>query len=168
MRRGYYGARRRRHGGARGTPGYQRLARQYSDVNWDERARESLRGDPQVYRISRPHPRAHDQFGAAAPGDALAAGRRGDDLHMTVELGFADAARGVELGVTVTRYSPCPDCGAAGGVASGRCAPCQGRGVRRATDRVRLIIPAGVDSGAQIRVAGEGHGGPRARAAISW
>ena len=32
--------------------------------------------------------------------------------------------------------------------------------MRRATERVRLVIPAGVDSGAQIRVAGEGHAGP--------
>ena len=79
---------------------------------------------------------------------------------MTVELGFAEAARGVEVPVTVSRFSPCPDCGAAGGVASGRCAPCQGRGVRRATERVRLVIPAGVDSGVQIRMAGEGHAGP--------
>ena len=143
---------------------YQRLARQYSpDVNfWDERARGLFEEIREAYRIlGDPHTRAHyDQFGATAPGDALAAGRRGDDLHMTVELGFADAARGVELGVTVTRFSRCPDCGAAGSVASGRCVPCQGRGVRRATERVRLVIPAGVDSGAQIRVAGEGHAGP--------
>ena len=143
---------------------YQRLARQYSpDVNfWDERARGLFEEIREAYQIlSDPHTRAHyDQFGATAPGDALAAGRRGDDLHVTVELGFADAARGVELAVTVTRFSPCPDCGAVGGVASGRCAPCQGRGVRRATERVRLVIPAGVDSGAQIRVTGEGHAGP--------
>jgi molecular chaperone DnaJ len=154
---------------------YQRLARQYSpDVNfWDERARGLFEEIREAYRIlSDPRARAHyDQFGAAAPGDALAAGRRGDDLHVTVELGFADAARGVALAVPVTRYSPCPDCGAAGGFASGRCAPCHGRGVRRATERVRIVIPPGVDSGAQIRVADEGHaspfGGPRGDLLVS-
>lgn len=154
---------------------YQRLARQYSpDVNfWDERARGLFEEIRDAYRIlSDPHTRAHyDQFGAMPPGDALAAGRRGDDVHMTVELGFAEAARGVVLAVPVTRFSPCPDCGAAGGFASGRCAPCQGRGVRRATERVRIGIPAGVDSGAQIRVTGEGHaspfGGPRGDLVVS-
>src|SRR5262245_55985659 len=143
---------------------YQRLARQYSpDVNfWDERARGLFEEIREAYRVLRdPHTRAHyDQFGAMAPGDALAAGRRGDDLHVSMELGFAEAARGVELPLTVSRFSTCPDCGAAGGVARGRCGPCHGRGVRRATERVLLTIPAGVDSGVQIRVAGEGHAGP--------
>src|SRR5262245_41760239 len=143
---------------------YQRLARQYSpDVNfWDERARGLFEEIREAYRVlSDPRTRAHyDQFGAAAPGDALGAGRRGDDLHVAVELGFAEAARGVEVPVTVARFSPCPDCGAAGGTVGGRCALCQGRGVRRSTERVRLVIPAGVDSGAQIRIAGEGHAGP--------
>lgn len=154
---------------------YQRLARQYSpDVNfWDERARGLFDEIREAYRIlSDPHTRAHyDQFGATAPGDALSAGRRGDDLHVTVELGFADAARGIALAVPVTRFSPCPDCGAVGGFASGRCAPCQGRGVRRATARVRVAVPAGVDSGVQIRVSGEGHaspfGGPRGDLVVS-
>ena len=143
---------------------YQRLARQYSpDVNfWDERARGLFEEIREAYRIlSDHHARAHyDQFGAAMPGEALASGRRGEDLHVTVELGFAEAARGVALSVPVTRFSPCPDCGAAGGGPGGRCAPCHGRGVRRAAERVRVTIPAGVDSGVQIRVAGEGHAGP--------
>lgn len=143
---------------------YQRLARQYSpDVNfWDDRARSLFDEIREAYRIlSDPHTRAHyDQFGATSSGDALAAGRRGDDLHAPIEVGFAEAARGVEQVVTVTRFSPCPGCGATGALAGGRCPPCQGRGVRRATERVRLGIPAGVDSGTQIRVAGEGHAGP--------
>src|SRR5262245_12372214 len=114
---------------------YQRLARQYSpDVNfWDERARGLFEEIREAYRVlSDPQTRAHyDQFGATAPGEMLAAGRRGDDLHVTVELGFAEASRGVEVPVTVTRFSPCPDCGAAGSEAGMRCAPCRGRGVRR-------------------------------------
>src|SRR5262245_5736546 len=154
---------------------YQRLARQYSpDVNfWDERARGLFDEIREAYRIlSDPRTRAHyDQFGATVPGEALSAGRRGDDVHVTVELGFAEAARRVTLAVPVTRFSPCPDCGAAGGVAGARCAPCQGRGVRRTSERVRVAIPAGVDSGAQIRVMGEGHaspfGGPRGDLLVS-
>src|SRR5262249_10550360 len=68
---------------------YQRLARQYSpDVNfWDERARGLFEEIREAYRVlSDPHTRAHyDQFGAMAPGDALGAGRRGDDLHVSME-----------------------------------------------------------------------------------
>jgi molecular chaperone DnaJ len=143
---------------------YQRLARQYSpDVNfWDERARGLFEEIREAYRIlSDPGARAHyDQFGPLTLGEALAAGRRGDDLHVPVEVGFAEAARGVDLTVTVTRFSPCPTCGASGGGPGGRCAPCQGRGVRRATERIEVAVPPGVDAGTQIRVAGEGHAGP--------
>src|SRR5207247_4102859 len=37
---------------------------------------------------------------------------------------------------------------------------CDGRGVRRAIDPVSVTIPAGVDTGSQIRVTGEGSAGP--------
>src|SRR5919199_1668339 len=40
------------------------------------------------------------------------------------------------------------------------CAACQGRGVRRAVEPVSVEIPAGVDSGTQVRVTGEGSAGP--------
>ena len=35
-----------------------------------------------------------------------------------------------------------------------------GRGVRRVVEPVGVVVPAGVDSGAQIRVGGEGNAGP--------
>src|SRR2546430_4483827 len=41
-----------------------------------------------------------------------------------------------------------------------RCPSCGGRGVRRAVDPVSVTIPAGVDSGSQMRVRGEGSAGP--------
>lgn len=142
---------------------YQRLARQYSpDVNWwDAQAQALYEEIVEAYRVlSDPEARAmYDRFGHRRPG-ALPGGRRGDDVHATVELTFADAARGVSLSLDVTRFSPCAACGA-GGMSGGHvCAVCQGRGVRRAVDRVPVTIPPGVDSGTQIRVAGEGSAGP--------
>jgi DnaJ-class molecular chaperone len=143
---------------------YQRLARQYSpDVNWwDESARGLFTEIREAYRIlSDPRAREHyDQFGASLLGEALGAGRRGDDLHVTVELSFAEAAGGARPTLIVTRFSDCVECGATGNVEGQRCALCQGRGVRRTTERLTVTIPAGVDSGAQLRVPGEGHAGP--------
>ena len=144
---------------------YRRLARQYSpDVNfWDAQARGLFEEIAEAYRVlNDPVARSmYDRFGAAlAGGDALAGGRRGDDVHVSVDLRFADIARGAHARVDVPRFSPCVECRATGQAADGRCGACQGRGVRRAVEPVTVAVPAGVDSGAQIRVPGEGSAGP--------
>src|SRR2546428_3161142 len=143
---------------------YQRLARQYSpDVNfWDAEARSLFDEIAEAYRVlSDPTARAmYDRFGPQIGTSALQPGRRGDDVHVAVELAFADAARGVTTTLQVARYSPWGPCGASGTGGGEPCRLCQGRGVRRALDAVAAAIPAGVDSGVQIRVAGEGSAGP--------
>lgn len=55
---------------------------------------------------------------------------------------------------------PCPACGGSGERVSEPCPDCQGRGLHPERATVPVAIPAGVDSGAQIRVAGQGHAGP--------
>jgi molecular chaperone DnaJ len=144
---------------------YRHLARQYSpDVNfWDTQARALFEEIAEAYRVlSDQAARAmYDRFGAAVAGDdALPAGRRGEDVHLVVELGFAEVARGTSVRLDVPRFSPCAGCDASGVADGARCASCQGRGVRRAVEPVEVAIPAGVDAGSQIRVAGEGHAGP--------
>src|SRR2546427_12140132 len=144
---------------------YQRLARQYSpDVNfWDERARELFDeiadafralGDPTGRWVCA---RCEDVAGA---DDAVGAGRRGDDVHAVVELSFAEVVRGTRPRIEIHRFSPCAECAASGSAEGGRCPLCLGRGVRRVAEAVDVEIPAGVDSGAQIRMAGEGNAGP--------
>jgi molecular chaperone DnaJ len=194
------------------TPGqirraFQRLARRYSpDVNlWDQEAQALFEEISQAYRVlSDPSARRmYDQQGGpvAAPdaGPASPSGRRGDDLHVPVELGFAQAYAGLSLELSVERLSPCepcraagvragaplvacdhcagsglvwvrhggraaptpcPACGGAGARAVEPCPACRGRGVRPARETVAVAIPAGMDSGAQLRVAGEGDAGP--------
>lgn len=154
---------------------YQRLARQYSpDVNfWDARARTLFQEIAEAYRVlSDPAARAmYDRYGPHLPGGTLPEGRRGEDVHAVVDISFADAARGVSLDVDVTRFSPCGACGATGQDGAGACRMCDGRGVRRVVDSVAVSIPAGVDSGTQIRVPGEGSaapfGGPRGDLLVS-
>jgi DnaJ-class molecular chaperone len=144
---------------------YRRLARQYSpDINfWDAQARALFEEIAEAYRVlSDPAARTmYDRFGAdPARGDALPAGRRGEDVHVSVELDFAQVVRGARVRFDASRFSPCVQCAASGQAAGARCPACAGRGVRRAVERVEVAIPAGVDSGVQIRVAGEGHAGP--------
>src|SRR5213593_3971765 len=136
---------------------YQRLARQYSpDVNfWDERARELFEEIAEAFRVlGDPAARQmYDQYGHAAGADeALAEGRRGDDVHAVVDLSFAEVVRGASVRLDVQRFSACTTCGASGAGREGRCLACQGRGVRRVVELVSVAVPAGVDSGARIRV----------------
>jgi molecular chaperone DnaJ len=143
---------------------YRRLARQYSpDVNfWDATAGTLFEEIAEAYRVlSDPQARAmYDRFGTSLASEALGAGRQGDDIHASVELDFADAARGATLRLAVQRFSPCQACAATGRTGAGPCSACQGRGVRRMVDPMVVVIPAGVDSGTQVRIAGQGSAGP--------
>ena len=145
---------------------YRRLARQYSpDINfWDERARVLFDEIAEAYRVlGDPAARAmYDQFGiGGGTTEALAAGRRGDDVHVTVDVSFAEVVRGATRRLHVTRYLACPACGAGGRAAGGTtCPSCGGRGVERVIAPVTVTIPPGVDAGVQFRVADEGSAGP--------
>src|SRR2546428_1855191 len=149
---------------------YRHLARQYSpDVNfWDTQARDLCDEIEEAYRVlSDPAARAmYDRFGhALRDGEALAAGRRGEDVHATVHLAFADVVRGTSLRLEVARFSPCAACGATGVAGDARCPACGGRGAGRAGDPLSGTTPAGGAPGSQIPAAGAGGagalGGPR-------
>ena len=188
---------------------YQRLARRYSpDVNFLDRDTEALFEEiVEAYRVlSDPTARTLYDRGPVAgegserPGRASRpmAGRRGEKLHVPVELSFQQAASGVATDVVVERLSPCsacqatgsrpgaaavrcghcggrgavwtdrgsvapetcPACDGAGERVSDPCSECRGRGARPETATIAVAIPAGVDSGVQLRVPGEGHAGP--------
>lgn len=53
----------------------------------------------------------------------------------------------------------CPQCGGAGQVISTPCPTCSGAGRRRETKKIAVKIPAGVDDGSRLRIAGEGEAG---------
>ena len=155
---------------------YRRLARQYSpDVNfWDEEARSLFEEIAEAYRVlNDPAARGmYDRFGHQVVAGVFDQSRRGDDVHVGVDLSFADAARGVRLTLDVQRFSPCGRCDARGhdGRGSG-CERCAGRGVHRRVDAVAVTIPAGVESGGQVCLPGEGSaaplGGPRGDLIVS-
>jgi molecular chaperone DnaJ len=143
---------------------YRRLARQYSpDVNfWEATARSLFDEIAEAYRVlSDPEARAmYDRFGGSLVHDGVDGGRRGEDVHASVELDFGEVARGVTAELSVPRHSPCEACHETGATEGRPCAACAGRGVRRAVDAIVVTIPPGVDSGVQIRVPGEGSAGP--------
>lgn len=65
---------------------------------------------------------------------------------------------------SMVQVTTCPTCGGKGEVISSPCHTCHGRGLERKTLHKTVPIPAGVDNGTQVRLAGEGqpgaNGGP--------
>ncbi len=72
-------------------------------------------------------------------------------------------ARQTFLG-SMVQVTTCPTCNGSGEVISTPCHTCRGRGLERKNVKKTVPIPAGVDTGTQIRLAGEGqpgsNGGP--------
>jgi molecular chaperone DnaJ len=61
----------------------------------------------------------------------------------------------------IVNVASCPRCNGEGKVIERPCKSCGGSGHRPGEKKVRVNIPAGVDSGSQIRLTGEGEVGPR-------
>src|SRR5690606_4323639 len=59
-----------------------------------------------------------------------------------------------------TMQQPCPHCGGRGQVIANPCASCHGNGRVEQEKTLSVKIPAGVDNGDRIRLAGEGEAGP--------
>jgi len=62
---------------------------------------------------------------------------------------------------SVVTATTCPACGGAGRVLRSPCVDCAGQGRRQQTRKLSVRIPAGVDTGSQIRLSGEGEAGMR-------
>jgi molecular chaperone DnaJ len=78
-------------------------------------------------------------------------------VEHTVRVSLEEAYRGAVRTVEVRDESrPCAVCGGAGQLASATCHGCRGSGLASSLQRIEVKIPAGVESGTRIRVAGKG------------
>ena len=60
-----------------------------------------------------------------------------------------------------TQVAPCPTCDGSGQVIADPCSACGGQGLQQVRKKLRINIPAGVDSGTRLRVGQEGNAGQR-------
>lgn len=60
-----------------------------------------------------------------------------------------------------TQVTTCPTCEGSGEVVADPCNACGGQGLQQVRKKLRINIPAGVDSGTRLRVANEGNAGQR-------
>ena len=59
----------------------------------------------------------------------------------------------------MVQVTTCPECMGKGQVITSKCSQCSGHGFERKTLTKTIPVPAGVDNGTQIRMAGEGQPG---------
>lgn len=87
--------------------------------------------------------------------------RRGGDLVMHVKIGFREAVFGGDKTLEFERPESCGSCGGQGfDPALGQvCSACGGRGRKNVHETIKTRIPAGIDTGQKIRLAGKGQSG---------
>ncbi len=101
-------------------------------------------------------------------GSMPGTGRRhkGQDYEQPTEITLEEAFTGTQRQLRVELPQTCPTCNGTGAKGNNVCPTCDGTGVSGQQPRTLTVkIPAGVDTGARIRVAAEGGpgigGGPR-------
>jgi DnaJ-class molecular chaperone len=91
--------------------------------------------------------------------------RTGDNIEQPVEVTLQEVYVGGTRTFNIQSTEVCATCRGTGEVGNRPCSVCGGQGVQPRNKRIQVKIPAGVDNGSRIRVAGEGQpgigGGPR-------
>jgi len=121
--------------------------------------------------------------------------RRGEDIHLQLQISFAEAVHGVTREIEVSRnetcegcngtrakkgtqpetcktcrgqgqvmhsqgffmiQTACPDCRGSGSIVKDPCPDCSGAGVLEKATKISVSIPAGIDDGRTLRLAGKG------------
>jgi molecular chaperone DnaJ len=101
--------------------------------------------------------------GARGRGSRRYAPRRGQDLESPVEVTLEEAYAGTSRTISLQTEEPCAVCGGSGRIQNVPCATCRGAGMVPRIKNLEVKIPAGVDNGSRVRIAGKGQpgaGGP--------
>lgn len=85
--------------------------------------------------------------------------RRGQDVQQPTEITLEEAFHGTTRTLELVSQEACTTCGGTGEVAGAVCHVCAGAGAIRKPRRLEVKIPAGVATGAKVKVAGEGQPG---------
>jgi len=92
-------------------------------------------------------------------GGGRARSRRGEDVQHVTEVTLEEAYHGTTRVLQLQAEEPCVTCGGSGRLVGAVCHVCQGAGVLARPKRLEVKVPAGVNDGSRVRVAGEGRPG---------
>lgn len=83
----------------------------------------------------------------------------GDDLETEAALSLREVLTGVTKRINLQEPSPCPTCRGNGAIKNRPCQACLGTGSLMESKTIEVKIPAGVQEGTRVRVAGKGQPG---------
>jgi DnaJ-class molecular chaperone len=84
---------------------------------------------------------------------------QGEDLETEVQLTLAEVFTGVTKRIILQEPVTCPTCQGSGTLRGRPCPTCQGHGATLQPSTIEVRIPAGVQDGTRVRVAGKGQAG---------
>ncbi len=108
-----------------------------------------------------PRGRGFRSTGARFGGRSARAPRRGNDLAAEIRIPFLESLSGGKRSLKLAREKACPACAGSGDKSGGLCPGCGGRGVVPGHATIEVKIPAGIDDGSVLRLAGQGAPGTR-------
>ena len=85
--------------------------------------------------------------------------RRGQNIESPLEITLEEAYHGTKRTLSLQVDEPCASCGGTGRIQNVPCSACRGAGVVRNIKRIEVKIPAGVNNGSRVRIAGKGQPG---------
>jgi DnaJ-class molecular chaperone len=97
--------------------------------------------------------------GRGRGGNARGFAMQGEDLETEVQLTLAEVFTGVTKRMTLQEPVPCSTCHGSGALRGRPCPTCQGHGATLHPNTIEVRIPAGVQDGTRVRVAGKGQTG---------
>jgi DnaJ-class molecular chaperone len=98
-------------------------------------------------------------FSGRARGGGRGFAVPGEDLETDVDLTLREVLTGVTKRVGLREPSTCPVCQGSGEYRGRTCPTCEGTGVKTESKTIEVKIPAGVQDGTRVRVAGKGQPG---------
>jgi DnaJ-class molecular chaperone len=100
-----------------------------------------------------------DLFGSFRGRRREPAKRKGEDIDYAMEISLEEAAHGTTRTLQMQVPETCKVCQGTGQVAGAVCSNCQGLGSTIELRRIEVKIPAGVQDGSRVRIAGKGQPG---------